>query len=188
MILSRPVAPRARRSALMTASVPEFTMRTISTPGSMRHHFLRHFDFEAGRRTERQTADHAVVHGFQNVGMAVAEDHRPPRTHVVDVLQTVRVLDMWLPSALDDEAWRARRPHRKARTGRIDPARQHLAAAFKAVSPSWSISADVPLPDSVRQLLGVVGDEHVGPGAEDADGALAQNAVLVHRDPPLPPP
>ena len=35
MSLSRPVAPRARRTALITASVPEFTMRTISMCGTM---------------------------------------------------------------------------------------------------------------------------------------------------------
>ena len=35
MILSRPVKPRAARSALITASVPELTMRTISTEGTM---------------------------------------------------------------------------------------------------------------------------------------------------------
>ena len=35
MILSRPVAPLARRTALMTASVPELTIRTISTWGTI---------------------------------------------------------------------------------------------------------------------------------------------------------
>ena len=34
MILSRPVAPRASRTADMTASVPELTMRTISMLGT----------------------------------------------------------------------------------------------------------------------------------------------------------
>ena len=97
--------------------------------GQHGHHFLRHFDFEAGRRTERQTADHAVVHGFQNVGMAVAEDHRPPRTHVVDVLQTVRVQNV-TAEALDDKAWRAA-DRTEGADRRIDAARQHLAAAFK---------------------------------------------------------
>ena len=35
MILFLPVYPLAARTALMTASVPEFTMRTISTDGTM---------------------------------------------------------------------------------------------------------------------------------------------------------
>ena len=34
MILSRLVNPRARRMALMHASVPEFVMRTFCTPGT----------------------------------------------------------------------------------------------------------------------------------------------------------
>ena len=34
MILSRPVKPRARRTALITASVPELTRRTFSTDGT----------------------------------------------------------------------------------------------------------------------------------------------------------
>src|SRR5436189_200812 len=34
MIPGRPVTPRARRRALMAASVPEDTSRTISTPGT----------------------------------------------------------------------------------------------------------------------------------------------------------
>ncbi|CKU80838.1 Uncharacterised protein [Mycobacterium tuberculosis] len=33
-MLLRPVAPRARRSALMAASVPELTRRTISIDGT----------------------------------------------------------------------------------------------------------------------------------------------------------
>ena len=33
MIFARPVAPRARRIALIAASVPELTSRTISTDG-----------------------------------------------------------------------------------------------------------------------------------------------------------
>jgi len=36
MILLRPVAPRARRMALMAASVPELTSRTISSEGTSR--------------------------------------------------------------------------------------------------------------------------------------------------------
>ncbi len=34
MVMSRPVNPRATRSALIEASVPEFTSRTISTDGT----------------------------------------------------------------------------------------------------------------------------------------------------------
>ena len=37
MILSRPVKPRASRIAVIVASVPELTRRTISSEGSNRH-------------------------------------------------------------------------------------------------------------------------------------------------------
>ena len=52
MILSRPVAARATRAALIVASVPELTKRTRSIEGTSVAHELGELDFERARRAE----------------------------------------------------------------------------------------------------------------------------------------
>ena len=54
MILARPVKPRASRTALMVASVPEFTNRTRSTGATRSDDLGGQLGLGRGRRAERQ--------------------------------------------------------------------------------------------------------------------------------------
>ena len=105
-------------------------------------HLLGHLDLERGRRAERQAVHHAVIDRFQDVRMAVAEHHWPPRTDVVDVFQPILVQHM-AAEALDDKArlaaHRAERAHR-----RVDAAGQHLACPLKKLFGFRHISRCLP--------------------------------------------
>ena len=105
-------------------------------------HFFRHFDLKAGRRAEGQTADHTVVHRLEDVGVAVAEDHRPPRADVVDIFQTVRIQNVAAEALYDKTRCAADRAERTDR--RVDAAGQHFAAPFKQLFRVRHISQCLP--------------------------------------------
>ena len=58
---SRPVNARASRRALIVASVPEFTIRTISMDGTIRRDMLRHLHLEPVGAPKLVPADAARV-------------------------------------------------------------------------------------------------------------------------------
>ena len=94
MILSRPVNPRARRIALIVASVPELTIRTISTAGT---NFFTSF---ASSISFSELAPKLVLFSAADFDrlyytlMRMTEDHRAPRTDIVDILVTVDIVDL----------------------------------------------------------------------------------------------
>ncbi len=91
MILARPVKPRASRIALMVASVPELTSRSRSTGGDAADDLGGQLGLRRRRRAERQAVGGGPLHGLDDGRVGVAEDHRPPRAHQVDVAVAVGV-------------------------------------------------------------------------------------------------
>jgi hypothetical protein len=83
--LVRPVAPRARRMALMAASVPELTRRTMSMDGTSAG-WLRPVRLRArsGAPNEKPSST-ALLHRLDHDRVAMAQDHRAPGADVVDV-------------------------------------------------------------------------------------------------------
>ena len=124
MVRSRPVNPRASRSALMVASVPEFTRRTISIDGTILRDQLGQFDFALGGRAEAGPDFQHLAQRVDHRLRAVPQQQRSPRAHVIDVGIAVDVEDARAFAALDesrDSADAAKRPHR-----RIHAAGNHL--------------------------------------------------------------
>ena len=84
-ILARPVAPRASRTAVIAASVPDDTSRTFSTDGTRVGDRLGELDLARGRRAERRAVGRGALHRLDDRRVRVAEDRRAPRLHVVEV-------------------------------------------------------------------------------------------------------
>ncbi len=106
---SRPVAARARRMAVIAASVPEEVIRSISTPGIRRETSSparprprsgRRSWFRGRRRVDRR----------QHLRVGVAVDQRAPRADVVDEAVAVDVDQLGAVAALDEDRVAADRP------------------------------------------------------------------------------
>jgi hypothetical protein len=78
--------------AAMVASVPELTIRTFSTEGTMPDNQLRHLNLLTGRGTERERMLNSVAHGFFDRLKCVAQDHRPPRVNQFNVLPAIFII------------------------------------------------------------------------------------------------
>ena len=111
----------------MVASVPEEVMRTISTDGTRRA-------ISSARSTSPCVGAPNVVPALgrrddrrEHRGVGVAEDERPPRAHVVDVVVAVDVDDLGAVAALDEDRVAADGAHRAHR--RVDAAGQALQRA-----------------------------------------------------------
>ncbi len=81
-MVSRPVKPRARRIALMVASVPELTKRTSSMDGmsSMTRRASRVSNSVGAPKLKPSAA--TSLHGFDHPRVRVAQDHRTPGADV----------------------------------------------------------------------------------------------------------
>ena len=127
---SRPVKPRARRIALMVASVPELTSRTISIEGTASDDRLRQFDLALGGRAEAGAAGERPLRPPPRPRDGVAQNQRPPRADVVDVLVAVGVPDARALAARNEQrraAHAAKRAHRgvhAAGNGLLRPGKQ----------------------------------------------------------------
>ena len=144
---SRPVAARATRRALMTASVPDEVNRSrsidgiarrIASPSSISSGFVapRANPFARGGRDR-------LDHGR----MGVPEDRRPPGADVVEVAPPVGIPDVRPLAALEDE----RRPADGAERpdGAVDAAREEAARRVRRATRSASrrrVSAITPRP------------------------------------------
>ena len=91
MITSRPVKPRARRIALIVASVPELTSRTISIDGTASTISSASSFSASRRRAEAERPIDRGVHRRDDLRMLMPQDHRPPRADVVDVAIAIDV-------------------------------------------------------------------------------------------------
>lgn len=63
-------------------------------PFDRRHNFGNLFgngDFAFGGRAERQTAQRSFAHGFDDFGMRVSDNRRPPRADIIGVARAVFV-------------------------------------------------------------------------------------------------
>ena len=77
MTRSRRVAARASRSALIDASVPELTRRTISIDGTASTISAASSTSRLGRRAEGRPAIGRVVHRRERLRVGVAEESGP---------------------------------------------------------------------------------------------------------------
>ena len=150
-VRSRPVKPRASRMALMVASVPELTRRTISMEGTASADGLGQLDFALGGRAEAGAACQRLLDRRDDLGMAVAQEQRPPGADVVDVLVAVGVPDVRALAAHDEgrrAAHAAERPHRRihaAGDGLLRAGKQRFRSdADSCSSPSSSSSCRAP--------------------------------------------
>jgi hypothetical protein len=88
-------------------------------PNVRRHEladFLGDLDFGFGRGAEGKAVREHALHGVEHLGMNVAENHRAPRTDVVDIALAVRIPEIRALRALDEArraADRAERTHRR---------------------------------------------------------------------------
>ena len=78
----------------MVASVPELTMRTISTDGTASQMRRAISTSSAVGAPKLVPLSSCGVQPLDDVGVAPAQDHRPPRRHEVDELVAVDVPDV----------------------------------------------------------------------------------------------
>ena len=92
--LSRPVAARATRIALIAASVPELTKRTRSIDGISIATRCAELGLESVGAPKLVPRRPRQLSAFNSPLRRVAVDERSPRHHVVDVGVAVDVLEM----------------------------------------------------------------------------------------------
>ena len=103
---------RASRSALIVASVPSCTKRTISTLGSASR-MSRASSTSSGLGAPKLVPrPHRLSQRRHHPRVRVPEDQRPPREDVVDVAVPVDVDEVRALAALDEERRAADRPER----------------------------------------------------------------------------
>ena len=125
--VSRPVAARARRIALIDASVPEEVIRSMSTPGMRWLDELGELDLAGRRRAVGGAERRGGRDGLDHSRVGVAEDERAPGADVVHVDVAVDVEDLRALGALDEDRVAPDGAHRAH--GRVDAARQDAERA-----------------------------------------------------------
>ena len=121
--------PRARRIALITASVPELTRRTCSSEGSAEVSSSAISSSSAVGAPKVRPRAAVAVHRGEHAGIRVPEDERTPGAHVVDVLAPVLV-DEARTAPLAEEHRRAAHGAEGAHGG-VDPAGNQFLRTFK---------------------------------------------------------
>ena len=130
MTIAVPVrrGPRASRIALIAASVPDETSRTISTDGTASTISAASSTSASVGAPNDVPSRGGLDHRRERLRIGVPEDQRPPRHHPVDVAAAVDVLDLRALAAAHEqrlvEADRAHRAHR-----RVDAAGDQLERA-----------------------------------------------------------
>ena len=125
---SRPVAARARRIALIVASVPDDVMRSISTAGIAPADLLGEVDL--ARPSARRSSCRAAPrrrHRGDDLRVRVAVDERPPRADPVDVAVAVDVDELGALARASTKIG-SRPIERIARTGELTPPGRYLSA------------------------------------------------------------
>ena len=137
--VSRPVAARASRIALIDASVPEEVMRSISTDGTRWATSSASSTSAGGRRAERRAVLGRRGDRGEHRREGVAVDQRAPRADVVDVGVAVDVGQLRALGALDEHRIAPDRAHRAHR--RVDAAGEHAHARGGTAPPTAYRSA-----------------------------------------------
>ena len=124
-ITSRPVKPRARRMALIVASVPELTSRTFSIEGtaSMINSASSLSASVGAPKLVPRTA--ASLHRRDHLRMGMPQNHRPPGADVVDVAIAIEIVEIGPCGALEEDrlaADAAKRPGRTVHAARASGA------------------------------------------------------------------
>ena len=127
---SRPVKPRARRMALIDASVPELTMRTISIDGTASTINSASCVSRSVGAPKLAPLQQRLLHGLHDARMGMAEDERPPGADVIEVAIAVDVEEVG-PFAAGDEHRLPPTPP-KARAGLLTPPGMRRQARAKA--------------------------------------------------------
>ena len=94
-----------------------------------RHDLLAQGQLGLGRGAVRRAAGDRGLHGRLDLGVGVAEDHRPPGADQVDVAAAVDVGEVGPGRPVGEAGGAADGPERAH--GRVDPARQHGAGALE---------------------------------------------------------
>ena len=138
-------------------------MRSRSTGATRSMISCGQFGLRRRRGAERQAVGRDPLHGVDDGGVGVAEDHRPPRAHQVDVAVAVGVGQ---PAALGrgDEprgaADRGERPHRRVHPAGDDGARvgeqlrRHLGGVCARMATSVPAGPDASTTGCSGQPLG----------------------------------
>lgn len=91
--------------------------------------FLGHDHFGFGRRAEAEALRHRGLHGGNDVGMQMADDHWPPRADVVDIARALGVPHVGALGAGDETRGAAHGA--ESAHGRVDPAGNGLLGALE---------------------------------------------------------
>ena len=123
--------------ALIAASVPELTMRTISMDGTASMISSASCDLRLGRRAERWPRGAPLPRRrWTTRGWAVAEDERAPRADVIEVLIAVDVEEIRPFAAGDEDRLAADGAEGAGRT--VDAAGDQTAGSLKRFSTADS--------------------------------------------------
>ena len=165
--------PRATRSALMVASVPELTRRTISMEGT-------HSRISSASSTSRSVGAPKLVpisstsrKRVDHRRKTVAQDQRPPGTDVVDVFVAIDIEDVRSFAARDER--RRAADAAKGADGGIDAAGNQLLGAGEQFFRSRVVHG-------AAQALGFFGDHSL---QEDVHQHFLQRAVQIAEQPAL---
>ena len=140
--MERPVAPRARRTAVIPASVPDDTNRTRSTFGTSLDDGTGQLDLELARRPEGGSLRARFGDRLHDGRVRVPEQEGTPALHEIDVGVAVDVGDGRPGGAPNEE--RVRPDGIEGAHGRGDPARHQALGLLEqlvrgiAVQPSHS--------------------------------------------------
>src|ERR1019366_5416246 len=118
-------------------------------------------DFPLRRRAEAGARFERLAHGFYDRRVAVPEQQRSPRTHVVDVLVAIDVEDVRSLAASDEG--RSAALASEGAHGRVDPSRNYFLCSLKSGFGFsvhlvwWRTHLCVPCRDSSRHPGGLRG-------------------------------
>ena len=130
-IFSRPVKPRATRTALIVASVPELTMRTISTDGHGLADEARQLDLELGGRAEAGALVRPARAGGRRRPGDPSRGSWGPRSETKSTNSLPSASQMWAPLARAMNSGCGMPTPFIARTGELTPPGMYCCASSK---------------------------------------------------------
>ena len=141
MTLLRPVKPRASRTALIVASVPELTRRTCSTGPTRRTISSASSTSPGDRCAEGQSRARRALHRVDHCGVGVPENRRAPRADEIDIGVAVGVVEVRTLAA-NHEPRRAPDSSERAHR-RVDSAGRHRLRAGEQLAGDVVVHATI---------------------------------------------